>query len=273
MATGEEIVCSDGELGIRVGPWAKEKLLYIHNLCNIFNTGMKNIWQNRTYIDLFAGSGRCIIEKSGETTEELEGSPLVALNCNTPFTHYYFNDTNPALIKSLKSRTTLYSSTQLEYFNKDCNSVIDDLLKKLPTNSLDFCFVDPLNWEIKFDSIRRLTKDRKMDLAITFHIGGMKRIATNPPEELTDFFPDSSWKREYEKAKEQGKRTGSTLLDAYKRGLASIGYNYIRDGVLEKNSKNVPIYHLIFASKHPRGSEFWDKITARQISGQVRMQI
>jgi three-Cys-motif partner protein len=111
-----------------------------------------------------------------------------------------------------------------------------------------------------------------MDLAITFHIGGMKRTATNPPHELIDFFPDLSWRKEYESAKNQGKRAGNTLLNAYKRGLANIGYQYVRDGVLEKNSKNVPLYHLIFASKHPRGSEFWDKVTTRQITGQIRMQ-
>ncbi|MFH0942387.1 MAG: three-Cys-motif partner protein TcmP, partial [Chloroflexota bacterium] len=161
----------------------------------------------------------------------------------------------------------------LAYFNKDCNSVIDDLLQKLPHGSLDFCFIDPLNWEIKFDSIHKLTQNRRMDLAITFHIGGMKRTATNPPQKLIDFFPDSSWRQEYEKAKAQGKRTERILLNAYIRGLKNIEYKYIREGVLEKNTKQVPLYYLIFASKHPRGSEFWDKITARQVTGQIRMRL
>lgn len=272
MATGDIITGSDGELAIKVGHWAKEKLLYIKGLCDIFNVGMKNKWPVRTYIDLFAGPGICVIERKGKE-EEILGSPLVALSCKASFTHYFFNDVNPEFIKSLKCRATLCGPSNMEYFNKDCNSVVDDLLQKLPSDSLDFCFIDPLNWEIRFDSIRKLTQNRKMDLAITFHIGNIKRTAANPPQELMDFFPDSSWQQKYEIAKTTGRPTGRILLDAFEAGLESIGYGCIRDGVLEKNQKNVPLYHLIFASKHSRGSDFWDKITKRLQTGQIRMAI
>ncbi len=275
MATGEIVLATDGEIAIKVGPWAREKILYIRNLCEIFNTGMKNRWPVRTYIDLFAGPGVCVIErkKEGKTGEEILGSPLVALSCKTPFTHYFFNDVRQEFINALRVRATSYGFPNLEYYTQDCNSIIDNLLLKLPRNSLDFCFIDPLNWEIKFETIRRLTKNRKMDLAITFHIGNIKRSAANPTQELIDFFPDSSWHQEYLNAREGGKPTGRLLLDAYEQGLRDIGYSFIRDGVLEKNNRNVPIYHLIFASRHPRGSDFWDKVTERQATGQIRMSI
>jgi three-Cys-motif partner protein len=268
MPTGESRGSSDGQLAIRVHPWAKDKLFYIKNICDIFNMGMKNIWPIRTYIDLFAGPGICIVEETGE---EIPGSPLIALRCKPPFTHYFFNDLNPAFTKSLQLRAASCGFTNVNFFSKDCNSVIADLLQKLPADSLDLCFIDPLNWEIDFNSIRNLTKNRRMDLAITFHVGSIKRVAHNPPQELIDFFPDRSWQQEYEKAAATGKLRGNILLEAYKRGLANLEYKYIRDHVLERNNRNVPLYHLIYASKHPRGTDFWDKITMRSSSGQLRM--
>jgi len=268
MATGEYVIASDENLAISIGPWAKEKLYYIKRFCDIFNTGMKNRWTVRTYIELFAGPGICIVERTGE---EIMGSPLVALNSSTPFTHYFFNDINANSIEALKTRAEKFELSEKEYFTNDCNLVIDKLLPQLPRNSLDFCFIDPFNWEIEFESIRRLTENRRMDLAITFHVGNMKRVAENPPAELLHFFPDKTWISEYQNAREKRKSTGRALLDAYERGLSQLGYLAIKDYVLEVNSNNVPLYHMVFASKSTRGTDFWDKIASRSEAGQIRM--
>jgi len=269
MATGDLLVGSDGELVLTVGPWAKGKLFYIEHYCHIFNTGMRNKWPVRAYIDLFAGPGKCLIET---TREEIDGSPLVALNCKVPFTHYFFNDAQSAAIKSLQARAKTFDYAT-NYFNKDCNDIIDELVKKLPSNSLDFCFIDPFNWQINFDSIRRLSYRRQMDIAVTFHAGNMKRVADKPPKELLAFFPDSSWQQEYKEARRLHKSIMRVLLDAYERGLRNIGYHEIKDYVLEKNKKNVPLYYLIFASKNPKGAEFWDKIAVHSETGQLRMPV
>jgi len=270
MATGDLAVGSDGELVLKVGPWAKDKLFYISRYCYIFNEAMKDKWAIRTYIDLFAGPGICVVEK---TKEEISGSPLIALSCKVPFTHYFFNDVQPSVIKSLKTRTAFLGSATVNYFSRDCNEIVDELVQKLPSSSLDFCFIDPTNWQINFNSIRKLAEKRRMDLALTFHVGNMKRVANDPPQELLDFFPDPSWQQEYEKAGKTGRLKGRVLLDAYERGLRNLGYIGIKDYVLELNKNNVPLYYLIFASKHPRGSDFWDKIAGRSEVGQFRMTI
>jgi len=268
MATGDLTVGPDGELILAVGRWSKDKLFYIKRYCEIFNTGMKDKWTVRTYVDLFSGPGKCFIETTGE---KIDGSPLLALSCRVPFSHHFFNDIDPDVIKSLKVRTAAHSSVVIEYFNKDCNIVVDELLQKLPSGSLDFCFIDPFRWEIGFEAIRKLTEGRRMDLAITFHVGNMKRVAHDPTQELLDFFPDRSWQQEYKKAAVTGKPKGHILLEAYKSGLADLGYKDVRDYVLELNRNNVPLYHLIFASKHRRGADFWDKIAGRSEAGQLRM--
>jgi three-Cys-motif partner protein len=270
VATGDLVIGTDGNLALTVGPWAREKLHYIGRYCEIFNTGMKNRWPIRAYIDLFAGPGLCRV---WTTREEILGSPLLALKSTTPFTHYYFNDLHAETLHALEERVRQYKLPNVQYFNTDCNSAVDELLDKLPSDSLDFCFIDPFKWEIKFDSIRKLTENRRMDLAITFHVGNIKRVTEQPPPELLAFFPDDRWLEEYRKARRERKHTGRVLLDAYKRGLTSLGYEAIKDYILQVNTKNVPLYHLIFASKSPRGADFWDKIAARSEAGQYRMPI
>ena len=271
MPTGDLVPSSDGQLAMLVGPWAKEKLHYIRSYCDIFDTGMKGKWSTRTYIDLFSGPGKCVIEGTGE---ELDGSPLIALQCEVPFTHYLFNDINPVSINSLQNRASLFTSPKIDYFNKDCNEVIDHLLARLPSYSLDFCFIDPSNWQIKFDSIQRLTKERRMDLAITFHTGAIKRCADDAPEELDDFFGDPAWREEYKSMLLSGRHEGSrVLLDAYENRLRGLGYKYIQDQVLVRGPRNLPLYHLIYASKHWRGKDFWDKISQKSSTGQLRLKL
>jgi len=269
MPTGELVMGSDGYLALVIGPWAKEKLFYIQRYCEIFNSGMKSKWPVRTYTDIFAGSGRCVIEETGE---EVDGSPLIALQCKVPFTQYVFNDINPSAVQSLKGRTGSFTSANINLFNGDCNELIEDFRSKLPPSSLDFCFIDPLNWEIKFNSIRKLTKDRNMDLAITFHTGSIKRVIHNPPDDLNDFFGDRGWQDECNSAIIGGKgNIGRVLLDAYERRLRSLDYVGLQDYLPVRNTKSVVMYHLIFASKHPRGKDFWNKISLRTSTGQQRL--
>lgn len=273
MATGEAVTCSDGELGIKVGSWASEKLHYLGLYCDIFNKGMKNKWPIRTYLDLFSGPGRCIVEN---TKEETCGSAIISLNCEIPFTHYFFNDNNPDFIKALNSRVSKCDFAKINLFNKDCNLVIGDLLeelRKLPDRTLYFCFIDPLNWEINFNSIQKLVEGRQMDLLITFHIGNIKRDAADPPQELVDFFPSLDWHELYIRAHKGNRLNERVFLDAYENGLNQIGYKVTRDHLFTKNVRNTILYYLIFASKHEKGAYFFDEVTKRSKAGQTRMQI
>ena len=270
MATGDIVKGYDGELSIKIGTWAKDKLHCLESYCDIFNKAMKNKWLTRTYIDLLAGPGKCIIER--EKTE-VPGSPIIALNCKPPFTHYYFNDLEPNLIESLKARTKCYQFPNIEFLNENCNSAIEILLTKLPDRSLDFCFIDLLSWEISFSSILKLTKYRQIDLLITFHIGNIKREAANPPQELIDFFPPLDWRQLYKSAIKGSRLSTRPFLDAYENGLRNIGYKVTRDHIFTKNVKNTILYYLIFASKHEKGAYFFDEVTRRSKSGQWRMPL
>ena len=59
----------------------------------------------------------------------------------------------------------------------------------------------------------------------------------------------------------------------YKQRLKEIlGYSTAEfKDVVVRNANNVPMYFLVFASKHPRGVDFWKKITTKDETGQMEL--
>ena len=230
---------------------------------------MRQKWNRLVYIDLFAGPGVCRVRKTGE---EVPGSPLLALQAKYRFTDCFFNDYNADFIEALKQRTAPYGGSNLAFLNKDCNEAARAVAEAIPENSLCLTFVDSYNWQITFDSLAALTRDRRMDLLITFHCGHMKRVAHSPPPALHDFFGDSTWHDKYQQSIRAGKRQGTRiLLDCYTSRLREIGYRHIDDNVGVRNEHRTRLYHLILATKHQRGRDFWDKVSGRSIDGQAKL--
>jgi three-Cys-motif partner protein len=270
MTSGQQVViASDNLPALKAGPWTNEKLFFLRRYAHIFNQGMKNLWQTRVYIDLFAGPGIDVVEGS-----EVEGSPLVALRCKVPFTHYFLNDSNGDFVGALETRVTnrgLGATAAVEYSALDCNDAARQIGDRVPRGALIIVFVDPWNWEIHFDSIRELVADRHADLLVTFHTGSIKRNAHNVLQSLDQFLGDTVWRERFQAARE-GERTRA-VLDAFQEKLQPLGYprDNIDDRVLMRNSQNTPLYHVVYASKAARGKDFWEKISSIQPSGQRRM--
>lgn len=262
-------VGADDLLVRRVGPWAREKLFYIERYIDIFNSGMKRRWSRRAYVDLFSGPGRVLMEDGSEA----DGSALLALKSKVPFTDVFCNDIEPAAIEALRARFPSESPVNtVEYMTLDCNQAATEIKSHLPSNSLDLAFIDPTNWQIAFETIAKLTAGRRMDLIITFHVGGMKRAAEYSPASLDAFFGTPQWGSAYEASLKAGRREGSRiLLDCYMQQLRRIGYLWTVDDVRITNTRHMGLYHLVFASKNPRGEDFWRKITDRSAEGQLRM--
>lgn len=59
-----------------VHPWAHRKHHYLDQYAGMFTLAMRNRWPRRTYIDLFAGPGRCY---EPETDQFFDGSPRIGL--------------------------------------------------------------------------------------------------------------------------------------------------------------------------------------------------
>lgn len=258
-------IASDGYLAIEFGPWAEDKLSHLDKYCITFNKATHKRWGKRIYIDLFSGPGKCV--RKG-TKREFNGSPLLALNCDIPFTHYFFNDINLEYIEALKKRTQNYNYS-IDYINQDCNLAVDEILNKIPEYSICFAYIDPYYLEIKFDTIKKLTTSRAVDLLIIFHIGMAKRNFFQPNSEMKQFFPPNvDWEQFPHDVIKGGRISTRPVLDAYEGGLIELGYpkSNMIDDVLERNTKNAPLYYLVFASKHKLGAHLYSGVIGRKDS-------
>lgn len=273
MSASEYVEGSD-ELPARlVGPWAQEKLHYVSRYFDIFNEGMKNHWPTRYYVDIFSGPGLCRIRDG----DEIAGSPIRAVQLpRAQFSHFFFNDLDAVAIDALETRLLRQHPAVDGWrtYNTDCNDLPARLLPDLPDGGLGLAFIDCLTWEMSFESIASLAANRRLDLIVTFHNGSMKRAAEFEPEALARFFGSNDWKDKYQEERgDISPRSTRALIDFYEAQLSKLGYAHVDDHVRITNTRGTPLYHLVFASKHPRGADFFKKISQKNTWGQARMDL
>ena len=247
-------------------------------MISIFNTGMHRKWERRYYIDLFAGPGRCVIRGSNE---EVEGSPMLAVKSKVRFTDYFFGDKNLDFLEALRKRIGvlgLKEPPEFHSYHGDADRIVGELTGDLPAAeaSLGLAVLDAWGWDFSFKTLNKLAEGRRLDLVINFPVLPMKRNWGRELPELDRFMNSNNYKESFEYAMNHENPNVTptrVLLDYYKEQLEGIGYRYVNDQVEIKNSVGIPQYHLIFASRNERGADFWEKVTRRQGSGQIRMGI
>lgn len=267
-----QMLNADGLPARCVGEWSQDKLFYMRRFADIFTTGMKNNWPNRVYLDLFSGPGRCRVRPLGSLED---GSPLIALRY--PFTHFHFCDLSADVTGALERRVQRVARQDQVWrvWTKDANAVATDLnrdVKQLGRGVLSFAFIDPTGTEMVFESVRTLTAGLAMDLLINFPLGmNIKRqfhhrLADPVGESRLDaYFGTPEWRD----AEKRSEGPGVALLELYKNQLRTLGYKFVGDSrTIRHRHLRVPFYVLVFASKHERGEEFWNRISQDEPTGQ-----
>jgi three-Cys-motif partner protein len=185
----------------------------------------------------------------------------------------------PKLLAALRVSTASYGS-RVHILEGDCNDValIETIRGTVPSNALTLAFVDMLGLDVTFDTLKRLTIRRRIDLAITFQVNDLVR---NVPQiirgqadggRLDAFFGTPDWRKAVAAA-EQGQLATTEISDAltdfYAKRLATLGYSAVAPlHRLMKNTSNAPLYRLVLAGKHERAADFFRKISKIEYSGQ-----
>jgi len=94
-------VDDDGLMTPEVGGWAETKYRLLALYDELFSTGMKNKWDQRVYLDLYAGAGHSRIQG---TSKFLKASPMIALTVTHPFDKYIFCEGRQEPLDALKAR-------------------------------------------------------------------------------------------------------------------------------------------------------------------------
>ena len=143
-----------------VGRWAEDKYRLLSLYDRLFSTGMKNKWEQRVYIDLYASAGYAKIRG---TNIVLKGSPILALAVPDRFDKYIFCEQEPKLLEALRVRTARIAPTaDLTFIEGSCDDCVEEILGAIPKASpqnrvLSLCIVDPFDFGLKFATLRRLS--------------------------------------------------------------------------------------------------------------------
>jgi len=276
----------DGLYTLPAGAWAAEKLDYLSRYIDIFETSMRKKWSQRNYIDLFAGPGKNVVK---DTTEVFLGSPLLALTTRFPFTGYYFSNNDPIQIEALKQRCSASPQCDtLNIYNENANQIVNAIvgnIRQFSPNSLNLGFLDPFGLELEWSTVAKLGTLQHCDLIIHYSQYGLNRnikqsYETKSETAVDRFFGTNAWRDIYTLWCNKPRITSlhRELIDLYKERLISLGYQEVRQSdemlvepLIRNKRRNAPLYRLLFASKHPLGDEFWQKIIRRDVYGQKQM--
>jgi len=263
----EETIEDDGLITPVVGPWSLRKYELIEYYTHLFATGMKKKWDCRVYIDLFAGAGRSMIQR---TNKVVLSSPMLALKVHDFIDKYIFCEIDSENFVALQERVqSKYPHADVSIIQGDTNENVQNIIDLIPQSSpqfsvLSFCFADPYKMaNLKFATIELLAKYR-MDFLVLIpsYMDAVRNRNLYSHEEsikVENFMGDPSWRIKWERAEVEGKSFAQFFLESFGRQMESLGYlNDIHVTVLVRHGRR-PLYHLAFFSKHERGMDFWRK--------------
>ena len=251
---------SDGLPVLVQGPWSKDKLYIVNYFSSMFNGGMKKRWPTRAYVDLFAGPGIC---KDRETGTEFVGSPLAALECQTPFTHLFFNDIDKGFVDALTNRQErLHPQANVKYLNLDCNRAARQIAEQVPRDALTLAFIDPWNYELTFDSLAYLGQRQATDLIVTFHTTAIKRNAHQEITAVNAFLDDANWRARYWESQSNVSRPPTTvLIDTFRSSLRNrLGYTEFGEPITIREFNRITILLPTVRFETPKGSRLLGEV-------------
>ncbi len=258
----------DGLLHYDVGAWAEEKHSLVGLYDRLFSTGMKNKWDCRVYIELYAGPGLLKIRR---TNKFILGSPLHALGVQDPFDKYIFCDSNAGALDALKKRVeTHFPNANTAYIVGSCDEKVDLICREIPKFSsrfrvLSFCFVDPNDISIKFATVKRLAQyfvDFLFLLALDMDANRARHMYLDPNNtKIDEFLGESDWRQRWEESSKRDFRR--FLAEEYANRMATLGYlpmEFEKMKQVRADDNNRPLYRLALFSKHKLAYKYWDDV-------------
>lgn len=260
----------DGLICPEIGPWSEDKYRLIALYDGLFSTGMKDKWDQRVYIDLYAGAGFGRV-KGRDTI--LMGSPLIALRVEFPFDKYIFCDEDSEKLDALKKRVArIAPNADVVFIEGSCDDCVDGILKAIPKGSiqhkvLSLCLVDPYDFGFKFETLKRLSSvyvDFLMLLAAQMDANrNYSNYMATASTKVAEALGCNDWRANWEAAKMARDRFPIFLAEKVSESLSTLGYLPRKAADMKRiktYDNNMALYYLALFSKHPRAYGFWKDV-------------
>jgi three-Cys-motif partner protein len=207
------------------------------------------------YLDVMAGPGRCIEEKTGD---EFPGSPYVALDCD--FSRYCFVEEDPDLFNALATRLANHPKRErIILRNQSWTELALSGAFGFDARTLVVAFVDPTGIsQLPWSAVRSLLRLPRVDvlatiqyrLAIVWNAPQYKR-AVNQDTALDKFLDSPLWR---EWPDRDATEFGRMAIDAFIGKVGEEGF---------KTSRQIPVgegqalYRLALFSRNDLADKFW----------------
>lgn len=211
------------------------------------------------------------------TGAEFDGSPIVAMNTDPPFTRLRFGELRPGRARALDThlRQKYPGDTRYEVVQGDCNVTIDGILAGLAevARAPTFAFVDQQSAEVHWETIRKLAafradlkNGRKAEIWIlmspTMIMKGVRGKGGVPyeryREQVDRLYGGGEW-RQILRARDEHKLTApeyrNAMINLMRWKLEhELGYA-VSQRIPMRMPNKVEIYDMVFATDHPVGDK------------------
>lgn len=255
-----------------IGPWTEEKL----GLPSQYLAAQRNIlatqnWRKRVhYIDAFTGGVKHLSKASGRI---IEGSPLIPLGIDPPFSSYTFIEKNEDRVeKAIAPLKAQFPERDIRIERGDCNAILQDrILPWLARRRRDergFIFLDPYGINLEWNTLAAIARTGMFDVLVNFCVMGVYRNMARgrPPLEaqkkrLDAVMGNQGWFREFYREDAQlslfagsrpawyrvGEDISGRLAKFYQARLKTV-FPHVSEYVIMLAPKGAPLYALMLAS-------------------------
>ena len=222
-----------------------------------------------------------------ETLKEyIKGSPRVALDLEHPFTQYVFIEKDKKRCQSLEKLRQEYSqreswNSKILVRNDDSNHYFDNLLRRNRDwrNWRGVVFLDPFGTQVTWETLSALGATRSFEVFINVPCMAINRMAENIADDtqlkyrkrLNTYFGSEEWLNVmYETQSDllgppkltKKQDAAKQLIHWYKKRLES-AFGFVSSARLIRNSKNSPLYYLIWAGRKPVAKRIMNDILSQ----------
>jgi three-Cys-motif partner protein len=260
-----------------IGKWSLEKL----NLLRKYLAGYLTVLTNQTwcrgyeYIDAFAGTSK---PKTKDEQKYVDGSPRIALGLTPSFTQYHFIEQADWRLAKLEKLREEFLGRGITIYHGDCNKILrEQILPQLPYSSKKraIAFIDPFGMQFEWETMEHLAETKTVEVLLNFPVMAINRgvlrkhpemISKAAGERLNRFWGDD-WMVDLYKEEQTlfGPRpvkiphSGKEFGGVFKKRLGEI-FRHCSNPILMTNSKNAPLYCMLFAGHNPTGKKIAEDI-------------
>lgn len=255
---------SDGLPASPAGPWALEKHRELARYIDA-TWAARAKWKTSAYIDLFSGPGRQHVEETGEF---FDGSPLVAwkasLRGRAPFHKAVIADARRDYVTACAKRLAAQACPTVDAVGA-ANESARWAASQVDRDGLQLAFLDPFNFRhLPWEVFQALIEIPHVDFIVHFSqqdlSRNLDRYFADDQSVLEAFAP--GWRQAVDQRDKVQMR--GRFIEYWISLFERHGFNAAQRVPLITTDNNVPLYRLVFLSRHPFPRGLWDSLDTKR---------